>query len=147
MSCDSEFPVVISAAISLQPFFNMDESQQIILSHLDHIISQFIMVLQRVAVEGVMQSFDVLVNRFSSAVMNRSVQIVSVLLQAFKQYTQDEDNDTAMFTAMSTLDCVSSVVMNACQEPMMYDSVVQIVMPVIMVCIDIGMTKIEGICG
>lgn len=49
-------------------------------------------VLQRVAVEGVMQSFDVLVNRFSSAVMNRSVQIVSVLLQAFKQYTQDEDN-------------------------------------------------------
>ncbi|KNB42202.1 hypothetical protein JH06_4497 [Blastocystis sp. subtype 4] len=94
------------------------------------------MVLQRVAVEGVMQSFDVLVNRFSSAVMNRSVQIVSVLLQAFKQYTQDEDNDTAMFTAMSTLDCVSSVVMNACQEPMMYDSVVQIVMPVIMVFVD-----------
>ena len=125
----------------------MDESQQIILSHLDHIISQFIMILQRVAVESVVQSFDVLVNRFSSAMMDRSVQIVSVLLQSFQQYTQDEDNDTAMFTAMSTLDCVSSVVMNACQEPGMYDSVVQIVMPVIMVRIDGRMPKIEGIYG
>lgn len=80
-----------------------------------------------------MQSFDALVNRFSAEMLNRSVQIITVLLQAFQQYTQDEDNDTAMFTAMSTLDCVSSVVMNACQVPTMYDPVVQTVMPVIMV--------------
>lgn len=125
--------MVISAAISLQPFINMDESQPIILSQLDHIISQFVSILQRVAVESVMQSFDALVNRFSAEMLNRSVQIITVLLQAFQQYTQDEDNDTAMFTAMSTLDCVSSVVMNACQVPTMYDPVVQTVMPVIMV--------------
>ena len=111
----------------------MDESQPIILSQLDHIISQFVSILQRVAVESVMQSFDALVNRFSAEMLNRSVQIITVLLQAFQQYTQDEDNDTAMFTAMSTLDCVSSVVMNACQVPTMYDPVVQTVMPVIMV--------------
>lgn len=130
---DTDFPVNISAAISLQPYITMEKCEPIIRSNLEHIIQRFVLILQRVAVESVMQTFDTLINHFSEEVMQMSIQIIQVLLHAFTEYTKDEDNDSAMFTAMSTLDCVSSVVMNACQEAAMYDSVVQVVLPAVMV--------------
>ena len=130
---DTDFPVNISAAISLQPYITMEKCEPIIRSNLEHIIVRFVLILQRVAVESVMQTFDTLINHFSEEVMQMSIQIIQVLLHAFTEYTKDEDNDSAMFTAMSTLDCVSSVVMNACQEAAMYDSVVQVVLPAVMV--------------
>lgn len=138
---DADFPVVISAAISLQAYLTSDERLAVVRPNLQHVIERFVMILQKVAVEEVMQTFDILINRFSSEVMDMSVGIVAVLLRAFEQYKKDEENDSSMFTAMSTLDCVSSVVMNACEGKTMCDAVVEQVLPAVMVPAEGALTR------
>ena len=76
---DTDFPVNISAAISLQPYITMEKCEPIIRSNLEHIIQRFVLILQRVAVESVMQTFDTLINHFSEEVMQMSIQIIQVL--------------------------------------------------------------------
>ena len=61
-----------------------------------------------------------------------STSILNVLISAFTEYKQDEDNDNAVFTAMSTIDCISSIVMNGCNNQEYYDSVTMTVLPMIM---------------
>ena len=129
---DAEFPVCISAAISLQSYINNDQAHDIFSQNLNHIVERFILLLQKVAVEEVMQSFDFLINKFEEVLLPMSTSILNVLISAFTDYKQYEDNDNAVYTDMSTLDCISSIVMNGCNNQEYYDSVTMTVLPMIM---------------
>lgn len=129
---DPDFSVCISAALSLQSFFTKDSAGlEYIGQNLQHIVERYIFILQKVAVEEVMQSFDVLINMFEDRLLPMSAEILNILLSAFKDYKKDEDNDNAVFTAMSTIDCISSIVINGCENPQYYDTVVTAVLPTI----------------
>ena len=45
------------------------------------------------AVEEVMQAFDILINIYEDRLLPMSADILSILLSAFKDYKKDEDND------------------------------------------------------
>ena len=62
-----------------------------------------------------------------------SASILNVLINAFNNYKKDEDNDSAIFTAMSTIECVCSIVTSAVTSPEYYDQAAQLVIPCIMV--------------
>ena len=79
-----------------------------------------------------MQSFDTIINKFQDELLPLSSEILAVLMAAFQEYKKDNDNDTAMFTAMTTIECISSIVINAVAVPQYYDAVVTQVMPCVM---------------
>ena len=62
-----------------------------------------------------------------------STSILSILLSAFENYKKDTDNDSAIFTAMSTFECICSIVTNAVTSPEYYDQAATLVIPCIMV--------------
>lgn len=129
---DQDFSVCISAALSLQAFFSKESACfEYLGQNLQHIVERYIFILQKVAVEEVMQAFDILINMYEDRLLPMSADILSILLSAFKDYKKDEDNDNAVFTAMSTIDCISSIVINGCENPQYYDTVVTAVMPTI----------------
>ena len=140
--------MVISAAISLEPYVNMENVSYLFKNSLQHIVERYVMVLQRVTVEDIMQTFDTLINTYCEDIRGMSKPILEVLLAAFENYCKDDDNDNAMFTAMSTLECVSSILMNACDNPAICDDLVSIVLPVIMVSeCEICCTKVNSVYG
>lgn len=129
---DPEFPVCVSAAISLQSYLNDESRMNLVRPHIRHVVERFITLLQKVAVEEIMQSFDTVINKFQNELLPLSSEILAVLMAAFQEYKKDNDNDTAMFTAMTTIECISSLVINAVAVPQYYDAVVAQVMPCVM---------------
>lgn len=129
---DPEFPVCVSAAISLQSYLNDESRMNLVRPHIRHVVERFITLLQKVTVEEVMQSFDTIINKFQDELLPLSSEILAVLMAAFQEYKKDNDNDTAMFTAMTTIECISSIVINAVAVPQYYDAVVTQVMPCVM---------------
>lgn len=129
---DPDFSVCLSAALSLQVFFSKDSPcLNYIGQNLQHIVERYIFILQKVAVEEVMQAFDILINLFEDRLLPMSSDILNILLSRFRDYKKDEDNDNAVFTAMSTIDCISSIVINGCEKPQYYDGIVTAVLPTI----------------
>lgn len=102
---DPEFPVCVSAAISLQSYLNDESRMNLVRPHIRHVVERFITLLQKVAVEEIMQSFDTVINKFQNELLPLSSEILAVLMAAFQEYKKDNDNDTAMFTAMTTIEC------------------------------------------
>lgn len=129
---DPEFPVCVSAAISLQSYLNDESRMNLIRPHVRHIVERFITLLQKVAVDEVMQSFDTIINKFQDELLPLSGEILQVLINAFKEYKKDVDNDTAIFTAMSTMECISSIVLNASTKREYYDNAASLVVPCVM---------------
>lgn len=129
---DPEFPVCVSAAISLQSYLNDESRMNLIRPHVRHIVERFITLLQKVAVDEVMQSFDTIINKFQDELLPLSGEILQVLIGAFKEYKKDVDNDTAIFTAMSTMECISSIVLNASTKREYYDNAASLVVPCVM---------------
>lgn len=130
---DAEFPVCVTAAISLQAFIDKEEHMNLIRPSLQQVVERFVFLLQKVVVEEIMQTFDLIINRFEADLLPLSSSILSILLSAFNEYRKDEDNDSAIFTAMSTIECITSIVANATSKPEYYDSVINLVLPCLMV--------------
>lgn len=130
---DNDFPVCVTAAISLQSFLDTKERMDLIRPSLQQVVERFVFLLQQVVVEEIMQTFDLIINRFEADLLPMSASILNVLINAFNNYKKDEDNDSAIFTAMSTIECVCSIVTSAVTSPEYYDQAAQLVIPCIMV--------------
>lgn len=130
---DNEFPVCVTAAISLQSFLDNEERMNLIRPSLQQVVERFVYLLQQVVVEEIMQTFDLIINRFEADLLPLSENILRVLIAAFNNYKKDVDNDSAIFTAMSTIECICSIVANATSSPQYYDAVANLVLPCLMV--------------
>lgn len=106
----------------------------IIQNSLMHIVERFVFVLQRVTVDNIVQVFDTLINVYGEEIRIMSVPILEVLINAFETYKKDNEDDNAMFTAMSTMECISSILMNACEDVNLFDKVAMMVLPTMLVC-------------
>lgn len=133
---DNEFPVCVTAAISLQSFLDNEERMNLIRPSLRQVVERFVYLLQRVVVEEIMQTFDMIINRFEADLLPLSEEILQVLISAFNSYKKDEDNDSAIFTAMSTVECISSIVASAVESSSHYDAVASLVIPCVMVIVE-----------
>ena len=129
---DNEFPVCVTAALSLAKFIN--ESTKVLFApYVIQIVEKLIYILQTAIVEEIMSLFNDLLNTFEQELIPLSMQILQVLFAAFENYTKDEENDNAFYTAVSTFDCIVSIVRNACSKQEYYDSVTAYVFPYISV--------------
>ena len=130
---DNEFPVCVTAAVSLQSYIDNDERMKLIKPSIQQVVERFVFLLQKVVVEEIMQTFDMIINRFEEDLLPLTNSILGILISAFNEYKRDDDNDSAIFTAMTTIDCISSIVANASAKPEYYDGVISLVLPSLMV--------------
>jgi len=106
---DSELPVRVTAAISMEKFLIHKEAQQVLKPALKSVLEIYLKLMNDIDSEELVQALEYIVKKFKDDIEPYAIDLCGSLVQAFHRLAQTNVEDDDGESALAAVGCVTTI--------------------------------------